>query len=104
MGKRVLPGRVCHFPHETHHGCGVEHVEEVSFGGSGRSGEEVKVEVASDHRADRQRARRRIAEAHDPATDHLTDTVGQTLLIEAAFGHPPARRILGDCSGLDQMA
>ena len=104
VGEVVVPGCVGEFAYQGRSGGGVEDVEQLVFRCLAGAGEHVEVEVAADHRGERQHPLGVWSQPPDACADHRTDAGGQGDLLDGVGCHPSAGGILVDRPGLGEVS
>ena len=103
VGEAVTARRTGQFAHQRHGRGRVEHVEEVVFRCLGRAGQDIEVEVPTDHGRHGEHAFGVWSESSDACADHFADAVGKRHLFEGGCRGPTSVGVLGDRPGLGEM-
>jgi len=99
VGEVESPRCVAQFPYQRRGTGAVENVEQLVLRGLRRHGQELKIEVPTDHGSQGQHALGISPEPCNPATDDLAHAVRQGRAFQSTLGHPPAGVVLVHGSG-----
>ena len=100
----VVARRVGQLAHQRRPGGGVEDAQHVVVGQPAGGGEQVEVEVAADHRGQRQHPFGFPAQPSDPSADHGVHARRQRHLIERHRGDPAALAVACEGAGVGEVA